>query len=125
MPGLRQPSVDREVVALTASTTLSNYDLGKTFTNRGASGSVTITLPTASGDNAGGEIRVRVVADQTVVVNSATNDKIVIFNDAAADSVAWQTSGEKIGGGGMFESDGTNWFFSAINAGANTVTTAT
>lgn len=125
MPGLWQGKRDREVVALTASTTLTNNDMGKTFTNRGASGSITITLPTASGDNAGGEVRVRVVADQTVIVQSATNDKIVIFNDAAADTVAWQTVGEKIGGGGMFESDGTNWFFSAINAGANTVTTTT
>jgi hypothetical protein len=125
MPGTRQGTIAREVVAIAASTTLSNYDLGKTFTNRGATGSVTITLPTPSGDNAGGEIRVRVLADQTVVVNCATNDKIVIINDAAADSVAWQTSSEKIGGGGMFESDGTNWYFSALNAGANTVTTAT
>lgn len=125
MPGLRMGKTEREVVAIAASATLSNFDLGKTFTNRGATGSVTITLPTPSGDNAGGEIRVRVVADQTVVVNCATNDKIVIFNDAASDSVAWQTSSEKIGGGGMFESDGTNWFFSALNAGANTVTTAT
>ena len=125
MPGLRQGTIEREVIALTASTTLSNYDLGKTFTNRGASGSVTITLPTPSGDNKGGEIRVRVVADQTVVVDCATADKIVIFNDAAADSVAWQTSSEKIGGGGMFESDGTNWFYNPLNAGANTVTTTT
>ena len=125
MPGLRQGTTEREVIALTASTTLSNYDLGKTFTNRGASGSVTITLPTPSGDNKGGEIRVRVVADQTVVVDCATSDKIVIFNDAAADSVAWQTSSEKIGGGGMFESDGTNWFFSSISGGTATVSTAT
>ncbi len=125
MPGFRQGTIEREVVALTASTTLSNYDLGKTFTNRGASGSVTITLPTPSGDNAGGEIRVRVVADQTVIVNCSTNDKIVIFNDAAADSVAWQTSSEKIGGGGAFESDGTVWMYRPMNAGANTVTTTT
>jgi len=66
-----------------------------------------------------------VVADQNVTVNCSTNDKIVIFNDAAADSVAWSTSGEKIGAGGDFVSDGTNWFFRAQNAGANTVTTAT
>lgn len=125
MVGFRQGTQEREVVAVTASTTLTNGDLGKTITNRGATGSVTITLPTPSGDNKGGEIRVRVVADQTVIVNCATNDLIVIFNDAAADSVAWQTSSEKIGGGGMFESDGTNWFFSNLSGGANTITTAT
>ena len=125
MPGFRAGSQDREVIALTASTTLSNFDLGKTFTNRGASGSITITLPTPSGDNAGGEIRVRVVANQTVVVNCATNDLIVIVNDAAADSVSWATLNEKIGAGGMFESDGTNWFFSNLSAGTVTLTTTT
>jgi len=125
MVGLRTRGDIREVVALTASTTLTNDDMGKVVTNRGASGSVTITLPTPSADNAGGMVEVRVVADQTVIVNCSTNDKIVIFNDAAADSVAWQTSSEKIGGGGCFVSDGTNWFFAASNAGANTVTTAT
>lgn len=125
MAGLRQGKQDREVVALAASTTLGNGDLGKTFTNRGATGTVTITLPTPSGDNAGGEIRVRVVAAQTVTVNCATTDKIVILNDAAADSVSFATSNEQIGAAGMFESDGTNWFFSHISAGAATLTTAT
>jgi len=125
MTGFRTRSNVSEVLALTASATLTNDDLGKIVTNRGASGAVTITLPTPSGDNAGGEVRVMVVADQNVTVNCSTNDKIVIFNDAAADSVAWSTSGEKIGAGGDFVSDGTNWFFRAQNAGANTVTTAT
>lgn len=125
MPGLRAGKVDREVVALTADTTLTNNDLGKTFTNRGAAGAIIITLPVASGDNSGGEIRVRVLADQNVTVITSPADKLVIINDAAADSVAFSTSSQKIGGGGMFESDGTNWFFSDISGGSNTVTTAT
>lgn len=125
MTGFRSRAGVREVLALTASATLTNEDLGKLVTNRGASGSVTATLPTPSGDNKGGMVRVRVVADQTMVVNCETNDKIVIFNDAAADSVAWQTTNEKIGGGGDFESDGTCWIFSNQSAGANTITTAT
>lgn len=125
MTGTWSRSGIREVIALTASATIANVDMGKTFTNRGATGSITITLPAPSGDNKGGKVTVRVVADQTVVVNCATNDLIVIFNDAAADSVAWQTTGEKIGGAGEFESDGTNWFFSNKSAGANTITTAT
>lgn len=125
MVGFRTRGDIREVVALTASATLTNDDMGKVLTNRGAAGAVTITLPTPSGDNAGGSVEVRVVADQNVIVNCSTNDKIVIINDAAADSVAWQTSSEKIGGGGRFVSDGTNWFFESANAGANTVTTTT
>lgn len=125
MAGFRTRSGVKEVVALAASTTLTNEDLGKLFTNRGASGAVTITLPTPSSDNAGGHVQVRVVADQNVTVNCSTNGKIVLINDAAGNSVAWSTSSEKIGGGGLFESDGTNWFFIPQNAGANTVTTTT
>ena len=123
MAGLRQPGGHREVVALTASTTLTNNDVGKVFTNRGASGAVTITLPTPDGENAGGEIEVCVVADQTVTVT--TSDKLILFNDAAADSVAFSTSGEKIGGVFLFLSDGTGWFAKKASVGANTVTTAT
>lgn len=92
MVGFRTRGDIREVVALTASATLTNDDMGKVLTNRGAAGAVTITLPTPSGDNAGGSVEVRVVTDQNVIVNCSTNDKIVIINDAAADSVAWQTS---------------------------------
>ena len=124
MPGLRQPGGHREVVALTASTTLTNHDIGKVFTNRGAAGSVTITLPAPDSTNQGGCIDVHVVADQTVVVT--TTDKLAIFNDAAADSVAVQTSGEKIGGSFQFISDGTSWLARSMGVGgAFTITTAT
>lgn len=125
MPGTRQPGGQREVVALTASATLTNYDIGKIFTNRGASGTVTITLPAPDSTNAGGRVEVYCVANQTLTVNCSTNDLLVIFNDAAADSVSFATANEKIGAGGMFISDGTGWIYANTCAGANTLTTAT
>jgi hypothetical protein len=115
----------REVLAIAADATLTNEDMGKIVTNRGASGAVVITLPSASGENAGGSVEVHVVANQSLRVQAATNDKMVLINDAAGDYVEWSTGNEKIGGGGLFVSDGTNWLFSAMNAGANTVTTST
>lgn len=124
MAGTRQPGGHREVVALTASTTLTNDDIGKIFTNRGASGSVTITLPAPDSTNAGGSVEVFVVANQTVVVT--TTDKMAIFNDAAADSVSVATSNEKIGAAFRFVSDGSVWFAMQSGTGGTfTVTTAT
>lgn len=125
MPGLTAPGGQKEVIALTANTTLTNYDIGKIFTNRGATGSVTITLPAANSENAGGVISVITVADQTVTVASSPADKLVIFNDAAADSVAISTSSEKIGAVLDFISDGTNFFAASRCVGATTITTAT
>lgn len=125
MPGLRQPGGQREVVALTANTTLTNYDIGKIFTNRGATGSITITLPAADSENAGGIITVMTLADQSVTVASSPADKLVILNDAAADSVAVSTSSEKIGAVLDFISDGTNFFAASRCVGATTITTAT
>jgi len=123
MAGTRQPGGHKEVIALTANTTLTNDDVGKIFTNRGAAGSVTVTLPAPDGINAGGSIDVYAVADQNVVVT--TSDKMAIFNDAAADSVAVSTSGEKIGACFQFTSDGTVWFAKSLGVGAHTITTAT
>lgn len=124
MVGLRTRSGIKEVVAVAASATLTNDDVGKIITNRGASGSVTYTLPAPSQDNAGGSIEFMVVANQTILVNCETNDLIVIGNDAAADSVSYATGNEKIGASFIMTSDGTNWFFRNTSAAAFTLTTA-
>jgi len=123
MPGTFAPGGQREVVALTASTTLTDFDIGKIFTNRGASGAITITLPAPSAANRGGAIEVYVVADQTVLVLSTGN--VILFNDAAGNSVAFSTAGQLIGGCFRMVSDGTSWFAQALQAGSNAVTTAT
>lgn len=77
------------------STTSALLESGTLFTNTGAVGSVTFTLPTRA---AGLVYHFLVVADQTVIVASAAGDDMVTVNDAAADSVAFSTAGDKIGG---------------------------
>lgn len=84
----------RDVVAKTADYTVTSADNNRIFTNRGAAGAVNFTLPTIA---KGLRYRFFVEADQTVTVTSATADTLVVFNDAAADSIAASTAGEKIG----------------------------
>jgi len=122
--GTRQPGGHREVIAHTASATLTNDDVGKIHTNTGAAGAVTLTMPTPSSTNAGGTITVLACADQNLTV--ATTDKMIIVNDLAADSVSLQTASQKIGGGFVFTSTGALWHCGVLgNGGTMTVTTAT
>lgn len=123
MPGYRQPGGQEESIAITASVTLTNFDIGKFFTNRGASGSVTVTLPSPDATNKGGVITFGVVADQTLVISCT--GKLVLINDAAGNSVAVQTSSEKIGAVLAVRSDGTSWFVENRSVGAHTITTTT
>lgn len=94
------------------------------FDNIGASGAVTFTLPTIA---AGYLFGFRAQADQNVIVASSEGDNMVAFNDASADSVAFQTSGEKMGGVFRIYSNhaATKWIVENVSAGANTVTVAT
>ena len=108
----------------TASYTVVAADNFTLFDNTGASGAVTYTLPTLAN---GYMFGFSGVADQNTVVASAAGDDMVVFNDASADSVAFSTSGEKIGGlFVVFSNPGaTKWIVMNLSAGANTVTVAT
>ena len=114
------------IVAKTAAYTLTNKDNDKIFTNRGATGAVTFTLPTASDLTDGWSARFFVVADQSVTIASAEGDNVVAFNDAAADSIAFSTSGEKVGAGVEVVRDGTGWLaFVSLGMDSQTPTIAT
>lgn len=110
-------SYKRNVVAKTAAYTVLASQSGTLFTNYGATASVTFTLP-AMAD--GLEFWFFAAADVALVVASGTADKIVTSNDAAADSVAFQTSSEILGNAMVFISDGTLWYclMLATNAGS-------
>jgi hypothetical protein len=72
---------------------------GHRFTNRGAVGAVTFTLPTPNaGDRNRNGYRLEFygVADQTITVAAAAG-KAVALNNAAATSLAASTGGQKIG----------------------------
>jgi hypothetical protein len=99
--------VRRKVTAKTAAYTCTVADCGTIFTNRGASGSVTFTLPTPVG-NSGLWFDFFVVADQNVVITGG-DELVVTFNNATADGVTFGTSSEKIGAGATVISDGTSW----------------
>jgi len=120
--------LERRVVAKTAAYTISPAKgdrCGTTFTNRGASGSVTFTLPTPSSALAGYWYQFRGVADQNIVVATATADTLITLNDAAADSVSAETSSQKIGAVIEAFCDGTSWFANVLSVGVTqTVTTA-
>jgi hypothetical protein len=91
------------------------------FTNRGAVGSVTFTLPALPTDNPGRYIGWRyefeVVAGQSLIVAAAASGKIVAPGNAAADNVGFQTASKKIGGRIEVVWDGTSWHASGERAG--------
>ena len=103
--------------AKTASWSVSAVDNGTTFTNRGASGSVTATLPAPF---ANAHYRFVVFAAQSLVIASDVADTFVLYNDATADSIASNTVGATID----VISDGTSWFGNGTTVGV-TYTIAT
>lgn len=110
----------KDVVAKTSDYTVTAADNGTLFTNGGASGAVVFTLPTIA---KGLRYRFFVEADQNVTVTAGTADTLVVFNDAAADSIAFSTSSEKIGGSVevVANAAATKWLV-MVNLGAETQT---
>lgn len=113
------------VSAKTADYTIKPSDpCGTLFTNRGAAGAVVFTLPGPTAVPSGTFYLFVGIADQNVTVAAGTVDTLVTKNDAAADSIAMSTSGEKIGGTMLFFTDGTAWIGIGIAVG-HTFTVAT
>ena len=115
----------KPVIAHASSATLTIGESGALITTEGSSGAVTLTLPAvASSDGVhywfvNGE-------DENMII-AAPADTMVTFNDVAADSIAFSTSGEKAGGGVFAYCDGTKWFTQLMtyDASAQAVTVAT
>jgi hypothetical protein len=125
MAGLRQPGGNRELITTTADLTLTNNDVGKIICNLGASGAVNITLPAPTTCSPGDSIMVLSCADQNLTVTSGTADTLITLHDVAADSVAFSTASEKIGGGWTFVCVGSKWHCSPHITEAQTQTVAT
>jgi hypothetical protein len=117
----------RNIVAKVADYTVTEADNNTLFTNRGAAGAVVFTLPATA--KKGLRFGFHVVAGQNVTVTAGTADTLVAFNDATADSVAYSTASELIGGRYIVEGDGTGWlvqanpFAQGATAQTNTVAT--
>lgn len=113
----------RREQAKTANYTVVANDAGTLFTNTGAAGAVTFTLP-ALAVNAG-PFGFLVAADQNVTVASAAANQIIAFNNAAASSLAFSTVGSRIGGFLEFYTNvaGTKWHVENHSQG-NAITVA-
>ena len=110
----------RKVVAKTADYTVLASDNDTIFTNKGASGAVNFTLPALA---LGLHYQFCVEADQNVTVTSVPSDSLVVFNDAAADTIAFSTASEKVGGWieVFANSDASKWLVK-VSLGAETQT---
>lgn len=89
----------RRIVDKTAAYTVdpTRDTAGTVFTNMGATGSVTFTLPTPSRSLLGTWYEFLGIADQNIVVAPPTADTAIVKNDIAGDSLAVSTAGALIG----------------------------
>ncbi len=111
--------------AKTAAYQILPGDVGKIFTNRGASGSVTLTLPVVTGIAAGWWCEFFVAANQALVIaSSGSSDNITTFNDLTADSITIDTSAERIGYSCKMIWDETGWLHQTFQGETQTITIA-
>jgi len=110
------------VVTKTDDYTVTHAESGCIFNNQGADGAVEFTLPTKK---SGLFYIFSNVEDQDLTVTADAADTMVVFNDVAADSIAFSTSSEKIGGGFLVYCDGTNWIVHELIHDAQTATVST
>lgn len=96
------------VTAKTADYTVLQSDNGTLFTNKGAAGSVNFTLPVTPYTGTTYEFQACVLA-QNLVITSGTADKMVVYNDIAADSITFSTSARIAGAAVKVTYDGDLW----------------
>lgn len=110
------------VQAKTGNYTLTYRDCGQLFTNRGAAGTVTFTLPPGNAALAGFWAEFATVAAQAIVIATSPTDTLIVHADATADSV---TTAATIGQHFKAIYDGTGWFLVSNPSAASTATAVT
>lgn len=105
--------------------TLDATHSGKMITTRGAAGATTVTLPTVAAEFAGVHCWVFNCVDQNLTLSAQTAGEIMFKGDAAANSVAYSTASEKIGGGFFVLCDGTSWLVMPLAEETQTITVTT
>lgn len=96
-------------VTKTAAYTVEARETGTVFVTTGATAAVTFTLPAIAAARPWVFTFIN-GADQNMTVATATADTLVTYNDLTADSIAFSTASEKIGGVVDVWSDGTSAF---------------
>jgi len=118
--------VYQSFIATALSAKTANYTIGTNttdafgtiFTNEGASGSVTFTLPAPT---SGAYYFFAGVADQNLVITAGSAIAITV-NNAAATSITYSTASQKIGSFAVAIATSTKWLL--VNIGRNTATVA-
>lgn len=112
----------KKSVAKTASYTLLPTDHDFRFTNSGAAGAVTFTLPAIADVWDGWSADFSIVAGQTVTI-TAPSGKLVAGNNAGATSIAFSTASEKIGNSVTIYYDGNAAkYFAQVHLAYETMT---
>lgn len=117
--GLPNPSLE---TALTAAYQALVTDCGTLFTNTGATGAVTLTLPAVT--NAGWSCEVLVTAAQNFAVTSKEGTNIVWDGTLAASTLTFSTASHIVGGHLQFTANGagTHWYVRQLGPTGETVT---
>ena len=110
-----------KIVSKGASYTVKASESGTIFL---ATAALTFTLPAIT--DGPFEFRFIVLVDEDVVIAAATADTLLTFNDVAADSITFGTTGEQIGGNAWVICDGTTLVcVPCLSGEAQTVTVTT
>lgn len=113
------------VLAKTANYTVVASESGTLYTNRGATGTVTFTLPAVDSTWAGVYYYFICAAAQRMDLSAATAGQMVSFNDVACNTLSWQTASEILGGGFLVICDGTSWLIFPIGEETQSLTITT
>jgi hypothetical protein len=103
--------------AMTSPATSAGDPSHSVFTNRGAAGAVTYTLPAPAQALTGVEYEFWGVAGQNTIVNAGGAGKGVAFNNAAITTTTCSTAGALIGAHIRVVCDGTSWLFENDSVG--------
>ncbi|MHA2247998.1 MAG: hypothetical protein ACXADY_23830, partial [Candidatus Hodarchaeales archaeon] len=97
----------RKVTAKTGDYSVLATDSGTIFTNYGAGVAVNFTLPAKA---TGLFYTFYCAADNSITITADAADTLCCFDDAACDSVAYSTAGDKLGGSFDVFTDGNLWY---------------
>jgi hypothetical protein len=113
----------RDILTKATSYTVLPSDEGALITNRGASGTVTLTLPDSTGGiQSGWWIEYYTCAAQSIAIVTVTTDTLTVHADLTADSL---TTAATIGQAGKVIFDGTSYLAFSWPSAASTATAVT
>ena len=114
--------IGRQVIVKTAAYTVLPADAGKLLIANHATVAVTFTLPAVAACK-GLTFYFANIGAAGMAITGGTADKMVVTNDAAADTVTYSTANQIIGAACMVWGDGSNYYFFQMSDCTMTITT--